>query len=44
MIQDDWEIYGKDHTELNKATEVRRLFVDYDRPFESNEGGGDRDG
>ena len=44
LIQDDWEIYGKDHTELNKATEVRRLFVDYDRPFESNEGGGNRDG
>ena len=44
MYKRQWEIYEKDHTELNKATEVRRLFVDYDRPFESNDGGGDRAG
>ncbi|MEC7229740.1 MAG: hypothetical protein VXV91_00915, partial [Verrucomicrobiota bacterium] len=34
LIQDDWEMYAKDHDEFAKAREVRRLFVDYDRPFE----------
>ena len=37
LIQDDWEIYAKDPTELSKATDVRRLFVDYDRPFDDND-------
>ena len=44
LIQDDWEIYATDPTELSKATEVRRLFVDYDRPFDDNDGDGVRDG
>ena len=44
LIQDDWEIYAKDPTELSKATDVRRLFVDYDRPFDGDDGDGVRDG
>ena len=44
LIQDDWKIYQTDYKERTKATEFRRLFVDYDRPFERIDGGGDRDG
>ena len=43
LIQDDWEIYAKDHTEFYKARDVRRLFVDYDKPYEHAPLGGEQE-